>query len=316
MIAIKKNPLVLAFRRFMFLRGTTLAAASSFYFMLTIVPMVLLVVRAIGFIFGDLAGALEHVFLVVQNFFPGLTGGFLTTVRELVETALFGSVKITLFNLFVLLVGSLSFVNSLWTGVYLITEDRSFLSWRNYVRAIVLLGFSSIFVTLLFLIPSFFVSVINFLQTNQTLVSVFEAIQLPREYFLELAIIDIDKNFLLKSDFLALTLFIIYFTFTFRFVFKSRLKWRDALLSASGFSLGLLLMKRTFWLYLEASKHSLMSSYGKAYTLVLGTLWIYLGMCLFFLMVSLACELSSRRRALDAQTSKGYHGDTFEGEQN
>lgn len=316
MLSIKKTPVVLSLKRFISQSGTTLAAASTFYFLLTVVPMALLLVRAIGLVIGDYAGAIDHVFLVAQNFFPQLTGDFLVTIRELVETALFGSAQLTLINIAFLLVGSLSFVNSLWTGLFLITGDRLFSTWKNYLRGIALLGFSSVFVGILFLIPSLFVWFINFLQTNQFVVSLLEILQLPRQFFLKIAILDIDKNFLLKSDFLALTFFIVYFSLAFRWLFKSKLVWKDSIISGITFSLGLFVMKRSFWLYLETSKESLLSNYGSTYTLVLGILWIYFGMCLFFLTVSLATELASRRRALVAESSKGYHGDTFEGEQN
>ena len=92
----KRDIVINAFRRFFQQRGTTLAAASSFYFLLTVVPTALLLVRAIGLIFGDLSAALDQVFIVAQNFFPNLAGGFLITIRELVQTALFGSVNITI----------------------------------------------------------------------------------------------------------------------------------------------------------------------------------------------------------------------------
>lgn len=310
------NPFTFACKRFSAQRGTTLAAASSFYFVLTVVPMTLILVRCLGLIFGDMSNALEQVFLVAENFFPKMTADLLFALKELVKTALFGPIKLTLINFVFLLFGSLSFVNSLWTGVYLMTLDRRFLSWRNYLRGVVLLGVSTLFVTVLFGIPSLFVSFINFIQTNTVITYILDQLPIPRQFFIDMAIIDIDKGFLLKSDFIALALFVIYFTFAFRWVFKSRLHWQDALISAGGFSIGLFFMKRLFWLYLEVSKHSLLSNYGKAYTLVLGILWIYFSMCLFFLMVSMATELLERRRALDAAMQQGYHGVVNEGEQN
>ena len=127
---------------------------------------------------------------------------------------------------------------------------------------------------------------------------------------------DLDSNFLIKSDFFALVLFIIYFSFALRWIFKSRLAWKHAVISAFFFSTGLFLMKRGFWLYLLTLKQSLLSNYGKAYTLVLAAVWIYLIMCFFFFIVALANELTSRRRALVAHSTKGYHGDSLEGELN
>ena len=305
-----------AIKRFSSQRGTTLAAASAFYFLLTIVPTALLLVRGIGWIFGDLTSALDHVFTLGQNFFPNLAGGFLASVRELVQTALFGSFKVTIFNIIFLLIGSLSFVNSLWTGVYLITEDRTYLSWRNYLSGLALLGFSSFFVFMIMLIPVIVLSIVNFVKTSPIILSIYETINLPREFLLKITMFDLDSNFLIKSDFFALVLFIIYFSFALRWIFKSRLAWKHAVISAFFFSTGLFLMKRGFWLYLLTLKQSLLSNYGKAYTLVLAAVWIYLIMCFFFFIVALANELTSRRRALVAHSTKGYHGDSLEGELN
>jgi len=316
-VSTKKREIVIkAFRRFFQQRGTTLAAASSFYFLLTVVPTALLLVRAVGLIFGDLSTALDQVFLVAQNFFPNLAGGFLITIRELVQTALFGSVNITIVNFIFLIIGSLSFVNSLWTGVYLITEDRSYLSWRNYLSGLSLLGFSSIFVFLVLMIPVLTLWFINFIKTNSFILAIYEAIDLPRQLLLQITLLDFDSNFLIKSDYFALTLFVLYFTYAFRQIFKSNLAWKHALISAITFSSGVFILKKVFWLYLQTLKESLLSNYGKAYTLVLGALWIYLLMCFFFFVVSLANELTSRRRALVAHSTKGYHGDALEGELN
>ena len=100
---MKENVLFLAIKRFNLQRGTTLAAASSFYFLLTIVPMTLIFVRGIGYVLGDLSGALEQVFLVISSFFPKLTNDFLVAIKELVSTALFGPVKLTIINFIFLL---------------------------------------------------------------------------------------------------------------------------------------------------------------------------------------------------------------------
>ena len=312
----KRDIVINAFRRFFQQRGTTLAAASSFYFLLTVVPTALLLVRAIGLIFGDLSAALDQVFIVAQNFFPNLAGGFLITIRELVQTALFGSVNITIVNFIFLIIGSLSFVNSLWTGVYLITEDRTYLSWRNYLRGLSLLGFSSLFVFLILMIPVLTLWFINFLKTNSFILTIYEAIDLPRQLLLDITLLDFDSNFLIKSDYFALTLFVLYFTYAFRQIFESNLSWKHALISAVTFSSGVFILKKVFWLYLQTLKESLLSNYGKAYTLVLGALWIYLLMCFFFFVVALGNELTSRRRALVAHSTKGYHGDGLEGELN
>lgn len=295
--------------RFSKQRGTTLAAASSFYFLLTIVPSILVFVRALGYIFGDLSGALEQVFLMTDSFFPKMAEGFLIAIRDLVTTALFGPAELTVINLLFLLVGALSFVNSLWSGVYLLTQDRSFLSWRNYVTSLFVLGFSSLFVFVIFLLPTLFISFVNFVQTNTFVAAILDILPVPREFFLDLAIFDLDKGFLLKSDFLALLLFVFYFSLIFRWMFRSRLDWKDSFFSGFCFSFGLFVMKRLFWLYLETSKQSLMSNYGKAYTLVLGALWIYFIMCLFFLVVSFATELLERRRALVARNNSSYDDD-------
>lgn len=306
---MKKIILFRLIDRFSKQRGTTLAAASSFYFLLTIVPSILIFVRALGFIFGDMSGAIEQVFLVTDSFFPKMTGAFVVAIKELVTTALFGPAQLTVINLIFLIIGALSFVNSLWSGIYLLTQDRSFLSWRNYITGIVVLGFSSLFVLVIFLVPTLFISFINFIQTNTFVASILDILPMSREFFLDLAIFDLDKGFLLKSDFLTLLLFVFYFSLIFRWMFRSRLDWKDSFLSGFCFSFGLFAMKRIFWLYLETSKESLMSNYGKAYTLVLGALWIYFIMCLFYLVVSFATELLERRRALVARNNSSYDDD-------
>src|SRR5690606_27793536 len=110
----KQHPFVLALRRFNRFRGTTLAAASSFDFFLTVVPMVLLLARALGFIFGDLNSVLDRLFIVATSFFPGFTTDFLMGLKDIVRTALFGPTQLTVVNIIFLVISSLTFVNSLW----------------------------------------------------------------------------------------------------------------------------------------------------------------------------------------------------------
>jgi hypothetical protein len=69
-----------------------------------------------------------------------------------------------------------------------------------------------------------------------------------------------------------------------------------------------------FWLYLELTKQSLLSHYGHSYTLILGIIWIYLIMCVFFVMVALGSEFLERRCGLDALAQEGYDKDQGQGE--
>lgn len=311
---LKENPLFLAIKRFNRFRGTTLAAASSFYFFLTIVPMALLFARALGFIFGDLNSALDRLFIVATSFFPGFTTEFLLGLKGIVRTALFGPAPLTLINFVFLLAGSLSFVNSLWTGVYLLTQDRSFLSWRNYFRGVALLGISSAFVTALFLLPSLYVSIIRFLQKSSVMDFFLDVIPGSRELFFSVAQTSLDQAFLLKSDAIALILFIVFFTFAFHWLFKWRLRWQDSAIVGLCFSLSLFILRRFFGLYLTITKQSLLSQYGHLYTIVVVLLWVYVAMCAFFVMIALGSELLERRRALVETNSKGYHNEQVEGE--
>ncbi len=306
-----------AIQRFSRFRGTTLAAASSFYFLLTVVPMVLLLARALGFVFGDLNSVLDRLFIVATSLFPGFTTEVLLALKGIVRAALFGPAQLTLVNIIFLLISSLTFVNSLWTGIYLMTQDRHFLSWHNYVRGLVLLAVSSIFVTGLFLLPSLYAHAMRLLQKSNVMDFLGDIIPASRLLFQEISSANFDQNFLLKSDFLALIFLVIYFTFGFRWLFKGKLKTKDALVVGGAFSLALFLLRRLFGLYLETMKESLLSSYGHSYTVLVSILWVYIAMCAFFVMVALGTELLERRRGLEGQLTQGYdklagQGDSFD----
>lgn len=281
---MRKTILILfeAFQLFIQRRGANLAAASSFYVIITIVPLVLLMVRLIGFFIGDLGRGEEELFYYAANFFPQVAPEVLEKVRAMVSGPLFGDKKFTILNFVILTMSSLSFFNSIWSGLYLITNDKSFLSfWRN-LKGIFVIGVTIALVSLSLTLPSLFMFVVNMAQKNMVVDFVWEYVPMLRpalEYFQSY---DITQGFLVRTNLLHGLLFIGYFTFLYRWFFSRRVPIFNAFIAAATFVISLFAGKSLFLVYFLYVRDNLMRNYGDFYTAIVGLMWLYFVMCFFF----------------------------------
>lgn len=263
-------------------RGANLAAASSFYVIITIVPLVLLMVRLIGFIIGDLGRGEEELFFYAANFFPQVAPDVLEKVRAMVSGPLFGDRKFTIINIGLLTLSSLSFFNSIWSGLYLITNDQSFLSfWRN-LKGIIVIGVTIGLVSLSLTLPSLFLFVVNMAQNNFVVDFIWEYVPFLRpavEYFQGY---DIRQGFLVRTNILHAFIFIAYFTFLYRWFFSWRVPFFNSFLAAFTFVISLFAGKSLFFVYFTYVRDNLMRNYGDFYTAIVGLMWLYFVMCFFF----------------------------------
>jgi membrane protein len=263
-------------------RGTTLASSSTFYILLAMVPFFLLIIRVIGMVLGDVESTQSQIFELTAKFLPDVAPEILTKVQGIVRGPLFARGQFTIINFAILMASSLSFFNSIWNGLFLITEDRNYLNHSKHLKGLIVIGVTILLLSFLFFLPSL-IFYIGKLMSHNVLVEYIE-LNFPG-LFSKLSIFSpttFEIGFVLKSNFFHFIIFSLFFTFLYRWFFSWKLSFRQSLVGSLTFSSLVILGKNLFWIYFMYVRETLMRNYGDYYTLIIAMIWLYLTMSFFY----------------------------------
>lgn len=278
-------------------KGTTLASSSSFYALITIVPFALLMVRGIGYFLGNLDKTQKYVFLIGSQFFPQVAPQLLMRLQVLIKGPLFAGTNFTLLNFFFLAVSIITFLNSIWMGIFFITDDKNILSLWRIVKGFVIIGMTLLMLGLIFILPPIIIAVIKFMQSNMVTHFLYDNFDFLRPLMNFVLKVNLKKSYWLNSNILHITVLIIYFTELYRWLFSWKIQIQEAFVAAMAFSLSVFVGKSIFWIYIYYVRTSLMRNYGDLYTTVMGVIWIFYLMCFFF-YGACVCHVYKERREL------------------
>ncbi len=263
-------------------RGTTLAAASSFYVIMTIVPLTLLLIRLVGFVIGDLSRGSDEIFVSIERFMPNVSAELFEQIKTMISGPLFGGAKVTVVNLVILFFSSLSFFNSIWNGLYLITNDRSYLSFWKNLKGVVIIGMTIGLFSLSLSLPRILIFSVGLVQNNFVVNFIWDLFPPLRPLLDYLRHYDIGALTFLSSPIVMIFFFVIYFALLYRWFFSWRLPYLNSFIAASTFVLALFAGKNFFWIYFFYVRDNLVKNYGDFYTVIVGLMWVYLVLCFFY----------------------------------
>lgn len=278
-------------------RGTTLASSSTFYALITIVPSLLLLIRGIGFFLGSLTQTQKYIFIIGSRFFPEVSSQLLIKIQDMIKGPLFAGNRFTLLNFIILGVSSITFLNSIYSGLYFITNDKKSLSLAKIFRGIVIIGITMLTIGAVVILPHVIIWVIKFFQNNFITAFLYDSIDILRPLIKWVRLIDVRKTYWLKSNLLHGTIFLIYFTLLYRWLFAWEIKWREAFFASLTFVSSIILGKYFFWIYVYFVRDGMMRQYGDFYTSLIGVMWLYFLM-IFFFYAACVCQVFKR----EAQT--------------
>ena len=285
------NPFYQAGLLFIRKNALQLAASSAFYVILTVIPFLLLMSRLIGFFIGDIQHVHQLIFTLGQEAFPEVEPGVLLKVKNIVKGPLLGNDSFTFVNFLILSLSSISFFNSIWSGLYSISEDKTLVSWMKHLKVLVLVAVTVFLVLFLFSLQPIFHFLFELAQYNAFIDIIYESVSTLR------GIIDILRTrnwsfvFPLRNTWFQAGLFFVYFAFVYRWFFNWRLRMREAFVASGAFVFLLILGKFLFGLYFFNLRSQLIESYGDYYTVLVGALWVYLIMAFFYFGVCLCVSL-------------------------
>lgn len=270
-------------------RGAHLAAASTFYLILFIIPLLLLCVRLIGWVLGDALLSESSLISLIFEMFPSDLPAVHVDLQRFLDGPLRGARQYTWFNLVLLFLGGYSFLNGLWSGLFFMSEDDSFLKWDKHLKGILLLLLALILLAMLFIIPGLLHTVTVTLQNNRLALFLYENVQSLRPLLEWFRTTVPEYSFLTKSPLLYGPLLVLYFAFCYRTFFDRRIKWRQSLVASFSFVGFMIVGKSAFWIYFFLIRGRLISNYGNFYSLLVAIVWLYFLMCFFFFGAALCC---------------------------
>ncbi|WP_372655881.1 YihY/virulence factor BrkB family protein [Halobacteriovorax sp.] len=279
-------------------RGTTLASSSTFYILLTVVPFFLLLIRVVGFFIGDINSTQLQIFNLVESFFPDVAPEILSQIQEIVKGPLFARGEFTIINFGILLVSSLSFFNSIWNGLYLITEDKSYLKLIKHLKGIFVIGVTIFSLTLFFFLPTIFYYSGQFFTSN--IIVNFIAKNIPSllkvsEYF---SSYNYGISYIIKSNLFHGVIFTAFFAFLYRWFFSWKLSLKQSFIASLIFSFLIIAGKNLFWIYFIYIRDNLIKNYGDYYTLIVGIIWIYFSTIFFYFGACICTTLLEKKMFL------------------
>ncbi len=251
------------------------AAASSFFFMLTLIPFLILLMKTASLFFSRMNDFELKIFEMLKTFLPETSPELLGTFQKIIHQALFkkGGEGFGLSILFTIL-GSLSLFGSLSKGLELIggnTKKAAFKKLEDFF----FVGVSVIFAILCLTLPSLF-GAIESLMGNMAVITQLHQI------FPEMKSMFSSLGFLTTSKYLFPLILWVYIAILFSWYFKFKLRIRDFLLVSFIFLLILNIAKGLFLIYIKMVSGGMLSNYGSLYTYILAMLWIYLVMIAFY----------------------------------
>lgn len=109
-------------RHFHHNHGNLIAASSTFYAILSSLPMILAVVTTIGIVTGDFSRAQNEVFEYVRVFFPNLAPWFFATIKNIVTGQIDNRSYMNILNWVLLTWAAVGFINSIFNGIHVLSS--------------------------------------------------------------------------------------------------------------------------------------------------------------------------------------------------
>jgi membrane protein len=269
-------------------RASMLAASASFYALLALIPLLLLNLRVIGLILGDIEEVKQRFFTAFSDFFPEISSEILLKVEHIISSLLFSAHRFTWLNLLILVLSALGFLNSLWNGIYLLTHERSTISWTRHLKGLVIIGVTTLLVSSMMVVLPLFSHLLAMLHNSMLLLFFERTIPGLESVVNALAPIFWYLDWLLNSNLIHGGALLIYFTLLYRWFYSWRISFRHSLFGAVAFVFTLVAGKNMLWIYLTWVGKDIVQNYGDFYLLFVGMLWIFLSSCSFFLGASVA----------------------------
>mgnify|MGYP003643116612 FL=1 len=250
-------------------KGEIVAASSTFFILMSFLPLMLLSIGVYGWVVGDVTLAHSHVMNLVRDNVPGLAPWILTSLDKIITNHLSQVKGVSVASMAILCYAMMGFSSSLLFGMNTLSSQASrggkfFEDMRAFLGAMAIACFMFGF-TLLNTDLGFWSSQSAGAWWGSSMI------------------------FLLRYNILQTTLALSFFSIFYKSFIPGKIRNLDALLGGVSFVALFLLGKSFYWVYLHHMKAEFAATFGNFETIVMAVTWIYFIQCAFFYGASVAC---------------------------
>lgn len=286
-------------------KGEILSAASTFYLLLCVIPLLLLSISLLGFFLGNLAQTQTTILQLGARFFPEANISWIEILKNILSKSLYAKAKFNVINIAFLCFGTLSFFNSVIKGVHHINNRKIKSLWGHF-EGVLLVFFSLVLMGATIILPPVFLMMEKLLKNNFIIDTIVDVIPNAKVFLGHFSEYDFGVKFLINADIINLLLYLAYFTILFKWFFGNKLHKKDAFLGALIFVQGPIFGKYLFLLYMSYMREGLIKNYGDYYTYILGLMWVYILFGVFYFSVCF-CQKRKERASFQEELINGTH---------
>lgn len=255
------------------------AAASSFYFLLTIVPFILLVTKVLSLMMGPNGERFDLMSIQLVQFIPPKLEPVFNIILDVIRRSLFSKGSFTIYNIGVLILSVLGFSKSIWQAMNVITNAKRSSTFKRLLKDLGFIGITTVFFFIMYSIPIF----LNFLRNLSHNEYVYKVINILKfESFFNFI-----NSIIFGLNIMTVVLIMGFMTLIFKYILPKYLSLKEAFCASIIFTILITLLKTMFFYYIAVVEKGLIRNYGGFYTIFLFLIWIYASVYSFYLSIIL-----------------------------
>lgn len=269
-----------------------LSSSSTFFVLISIIPFLLLCLKAIGLLLGNPTEQANNILELILYFLPENLEGLADPIKSLVMKSFFASKEFTTVNVCILVASSLGLINSIWRALLILTDDEEVFNYKKYLRSFILIFTTILFFISTLLIPLLLKVIENFLSLG--------FVQSTLDFLHLENISNFTVNYIFNNGYIVAFLLIIYMSIFFNLILGKKACFKNSMIGSFIFFLLFFLLRIIFNYYIALGTSSLVSSYGNYYGFIFGLLWVFALMFIFYfsIIVSLCFEEKDKETRL------------------
>lgn len=124
--------------------GAVISASSTFFAILSSLPLLIMLVSIVGFMMGDYRVAQAEVIDYVKLAFPNVSPWFFATIKNIIASNIGPTQEWSWLNFVVLVWAASGFINSIFYGIQILSQTQSRRSWFIPLKSMLVLLFTVI----------------------------------------------------------------------------------------------------------------------------------------------------------------------------
>lgn len=262
-------------------KGELLAGATTFYILMTLSPLLLLVITMYGKVVGNLDEAYNHVMLGIKEGIPHLAPWIHESLQKIIKAQLSRD-SLNWVNIALLFYTGSGLSATLVFGMSNVADTQQRGGWlvetfKSLLSAAMVTAFIAITLAL-----SFQADAVLGLVKN-------------------VPVLNVVMEFASKGA-VQVALFTALFTLYYKFITPKKIRYSDAFFGAVTTILCFVAAKSFYWVYIHYMRAELQQSFGNFYSMIIAVLYIYFMVCSFFYGASTAFAPSYKRGKSKTQT--------------